>query len=121
MKYHSPAFQGRALVYQGFGGDTMIGLMVELAVTPDSGAAFECAFAVQAAAVRANEPGNRLYELFKSTTLADSYTLVEIYEDDAALQAHRASPHMAANRLLTAPFLAAPPVMHMFTVVPYAL
>jgi len=76
--------------------------MVELAVTPDSGAAFERAFAVQAAAVQANEPGNRLYELFKSTTLSDSYTLVEIYEDDAALQAHRASPHMAANRPLTA-------------------
>ncbi|MGR9466413.1 putative quinol monooxygenase [Rhizobium leguminosarum] len=84
--------------------------MVELAVTPDSGAAFERAFAVQAAAVQANEPGNRLYELFKSTTLSDSYTLVEIYEDDAALQAHRASPHMAANRPLTAPFLAGPPV-----------
>jgi quinol monooxygenase YgiN len=80
----------------------MIGLMVELAVTPDSGAAFERAFAVQAAAVQAN----RLYELFKSTNLSDSYTLVEIYKDDAALQAHRASPHMAANRPLTAPFLA---------------
>ena len=38
----------------------MIGLMVELAVTPDSGAAFERAFAVQAAAVQANEPRNRL-------------------------------------------------------------
>lgn len=99
----------------------MIGLMVELAVTPDSGAAFERAFAVQAAAVQANEPGNRLYELFKSTNLSDSYTLVEIYKDDAALQAHRASPHMAANRPLTAPFFAAPPVMHMFTVVPHAL
>jgi hypothetical protein len=37
----------------------MIGLIVELAVTPDSGAAFERAFAVQAAAVQANEPRNR--------------------------------------------------------------
>ncbi len=95
--------------------------MVELTVAPGSTDAFERAFAVQAASVRANEPGNRLYELFKSTTLSDSYTLVEIYEDDAALRAHRASPHMAANQPLTAPLLAAPPVMHMFTVVPYAL
>ena len=84
----------------------MIGLMVELAVTPDSGAAFERAYTGQAAAVRANEPGNRLYELFKSTTLSDRYTLVEIYENDAALQAHRVSTHMEANRSLTAPFLA---------------
>ncbi|MGR9079700.1 putative quinol monooxygenase (plasmid) [Rhizobium leguminosarum] len=99
----------------------MIGLMVELAVTPDSGAAFERAFAVQAAAVQANEPGNRLYELFKSTTLSDSYTLVEIYEDDAALQAHRASPDMAANRPLTAPFLAGPPVMQVFEVIAHRL
>ncbi|MDR6660455.1 putative quinol monooxygenase [Tardiphaga sp. 215_C5_N2_1] len=95
--------------------------MVELTVAPGSTDAFEHAFAVQAAAVRANEPGNRLYELLKSRTLADSYTLIEIYEDEAALAAHRTSSHMAANRPLTAPFFAAPPVMHMFTVVPHAL
>jgi quinol monooxygenase YgiN len=50
----------------------MIGMMVELTVAPGSTDAFECAFAVQTASVRANEPGNRLYELFKSHTLADS-------------------------------------------------
>jgi quinol monooxygenase YgiN len=89
-------------------GDTMIGMMVEFTIAPGNTDAFERAFAVQVAAVRANEPGNRLYELFKSTTLADSYTLVEIYEDDAALAAHRTSAHMAANRPQTAPFLSAP-------------
>jgi quinol monooxygenase YgiN len=98
----------------------MIGMMVELTVAPGSTDAFERTFAVQAAAVRANEPGNRLYELLKSRTLADSYTLIEIYVDEAALAAHQTSSHMAANRPLTAPFLAAPPVMHMFTVVPRA-
>ncbi|CDZ38163.1 Hypothetical protein NGAL_HAMBI1146_27340 [Neorhizobium galegae bv. officinalis] len=99
----------------------MIGMMVELSVAPGNTDAFERAFAVQAAAVRAKEPGNRLYELFKSRTLADSYTLIEIYEDEAALAAHRTSSHMAANRPLTAPFLATPPVMHMFTVAPHSL
>jgi quinol monooxygenase YgiN len=98
----------------------MIGMMVELTIAPGNIDAFERAFAVQAAAVRANEPGNRLYELVKSRTLADSYTLIEIYEDEAALAAHRASPHMAANRPLTVPFLAARPVMHVLTVVPHA-
>ncbi|MEZ2221469.1 putative quinol monooxygenase [Rhizobium sp. RCC_161_2] len=99
----------------------MIGMMVELTIAPGSADAFERAFAVQAAGVRANEPGNRLYELFKSRTLADSYTLIEIYEDEAALAAHRTSSHRAANRPLTARFLAAPTVMHVFTAVPYAL
>jgi quinol monooxygenase YgiN len=99
----------------------MIGMMVELSVTPGNNNTFERAFTVQAAAVRANEPGNRLYELFKSSTTADSYTLIEIYEDEAALAAHRTSSHMAGNRPLTAPLLSAPPVMHMFTVVPHAL
>jgi quinol monooxygenase YgiN len=81
--------------------DTMMGMMIELTIVTDTSDAFEHAFAVQVAAVRANEPANRLYELFKSRTLADSYTLVEIYEDEAALPAHRTSSHMAANRPLT--------------------
>lgn len=98
----------------------MIGMMVELTVVPGNSDAFERAFALQAAAVRANEAGNRLYELFKSRDLADSYRRIEVYEDEAALAAHRTSSHMAANRPLTAPFLSAPPVMHMFTVVPHA-
>jgi quinol monooxygenase YgiN len=99
----------------------MIRMMVELTVAPGSTDALERAFAVQAASVRANEPGNRLYELFKSRILADSFTLIEIYEDEAALAAHRTSSHMAANRPLTVPFLSLPPVMHVFQVVPHAL
>ncbi len=71
--------------------------------------------------MRANEPGNRLYERFESSNTAGSYTLIEIYEDEAAIAAHRTSSHMAANRPLTAPFLAAPPVMHVFTVVPHSM
>jgi quinol monooxygenase YgiN len=99
----------------------MIGMMVEVTVAPGNTDAFERAYAVQAAAVCANEPGNRLYELVKSRTLADSYTLIEIYEDEAALAAHQASPHMTANRPLTVAFLAARPVRHVLTVVPHAL
>lgn len=79
----------------------MIGMIVELTVATGNTDAFERPFVVQAAAVRGNEPGNRLYELFKSRILADSFTLIEIYEDEAAL--------------------AAPPVMHAFNIVPHAL
>lgn len=97
----------------------MIGMMVELTVAANDADAFEQAFAAQAAAVRANEPGSRLYELFRSQTLPGSYTLVEIYQDGAALDAHQASPHMAANRPLTARFLTEPPVMKRFDIVPH--
>ncbi|MGO4317937.1 antibiotic biosynthesis monooxygenase [Agrobacterium sp. MCAB5] len=95
----------------------MIGMIVGLTIAPGSGDAFERAFAVQAAAVRANEPGNRQYELFRSQTLPNNYTLVEIYDDEAALAAHRASPQMATSRPLTAPFLVEPPAMQVFDVV----
>jgi quinol monooxygenase YgiN len=84
----------------------MIGIVIELTVKAGSGLEFERAFAIQAAAVRANEPGNSLYALFRSRVAPDGYTLVEIYEDEDALAAHRNSPHMAANRPLTLPFLA---------------
>jgi hypothetical protein len=38
----------------------MIGVLVKLSTKPGSGTAFDKAFAAQAAAVRSNEPGNRL-------------------------------------------------------------
>lgn len=98
----------------------MIGMIVGLTIAPGCADAFERAFAVQAAAVRSNEAGNRLYELFRAQSLPDSYTLVEIYEDEAALAAHRASPHMALSRPLTAPFLVGTPDIQAFDVVPRA-
>lgn len=95
----------------------MIGMLVSLVIAPGSGDAFERAFALQAAAVRSNEPGNRLYELLRSQTLPNTYTLLEIYEDKTALDAHRASPHMAMSRPQTTQFLAGPPTVHAFDLV----
>ncbi|MGR6331102.1 putative quinol monooxygenase [Sphingomonas sp. XXL09] len=92
----------------------MIVTMVRLTVKPGSGDCFERAFADQAEAVRANEPGNRLYELFRSKKPDGGYMLVEIYEDDDALARHRASPHMAVHRPRTTPFLAIAPDIEMF-------
>ncbi|WP_237361782.1 putative quinol monooxygenase [Rhizobium gallicum] len=40
-------------------------------------------------AVRTNDPGNHLGELFKSRLQSDTYMLVEIYKDEAALAAHQ--------------------------------
>lgn len=75
-----------------------IGIVVRLKTNPGKGPDFEAAFAVQAAGVRANEPGNKLYQLVRSRTDADSYVVMEIYDNDAALEAHRHAPHMVENR-----------------------
>jgi len=75
-----------------------IGVIVRLKTNPGKGPDFEAAFAVQAAGVRADEPGNRLYELVRSRNEADAYVVMEIYESAEAFEAHRTAPHMAANR-----------------------
>ena len=95
----------------------MIGMMVKIELKPDSDAAFEDTFAAQAAAVRNHEPGNRLYDLFRSRTRPGAYTLVEIYDDEAALASHRASPHMAAHRAKTASFVSDEPEIETFDVI----
>ncbi|MGV2113818.1 putative quinol monooxygenase [Agrobacterium salinitolerans] len=95
----------------------MIGMIVKLAVKSENDAAFQLAFAAQAAAVRGNEAGNRLYDLFRSRTRPSSYLLVEIYEDEAALAAHSTSPHMAVHRPKTAPFVSGEPEIDIFDVV----
>jgi quinol monooxygenase YgiN len=43
--------------------------------------------------VKAHEPGCRLYHANRSTEHPDLFMLYEHYVDDAALQAHRTTPH----------------------------
>jgi len=75
-----------------------IGIVVRLKTNPGKGPDFEAAFAVQAAGVRANEPGNKLYQLVRSRQDPDSYVVMEIYDSDADLEAHRTAAHMVDNR-----------------------
>ena len=48
------------------------------------------------AAVRANEPGNKLYQFFKSRKEADTYVVLEIYENDEAAKFHTKADHFRA-------------------------
>ena len=75
-----------------------IGLIVRLKTNPGKGPAFEAAFAKQAAGVRANEPANKLYQLVRSREDENSYVVMELYDDEAALEVHRNAEHMVANR-----------------------
>ena len=74
----------------------MIGLVVKFKLKDGMGPEFEQVFARLAAGVK-SEPGCKLYKLGKSRTDPNAYTAMEIYTDQAAIDAHRATPHMAAN------------------------
>jgi quinol monooxygenase YgiN len=71
----------------------MIGIVATLKVQPGKGGDFEGVFKRLAAAVRANEPGNVLYQLTKSRTDADTYKVLELYKDQDSLAAHGQSDH----------------------------
>lgn len=70
-----------------------IGVIATLKVLPGKGGDLEAVFKDLAAEVRANEPGNRFYELCKSRTEADTYVVMEMYEDQAAIETHGKSGH----------------------------
>jgi quinol monooxygenase YgiN len=52
----------------------------------------------QAAAVRAAEPGCLLYRPHRSKKDPEVFVFYEQYADEAALDAHRKAPHLAAFR-----------------------
>ena len=43
------------------------------------------------------EPGCRFYQAHRSTTDPRTFFLYELYEDEAALEFHRATPHFAEH------------------------
>jgi autoinducer 2-degrading protein len=52
----------------------------------------------QAAAVRAAEPGCLVYRPHRSAKDPDVFLFYEMYQDDAAFEAHRKGAHLAAFR-----------------------
>jgi quinol monooxygenase YgiN len=70
----------------------MLGVIATLTIKPGTNAAFEATMGQLAAKVRADEPGNKLYALHK-TDDPNVYIMLERYENQAALEAHRAAPH----------------------------
>jgi quinol monooxygenase YgiN len=62
------------------------------------GDALAALLAEQVAAVRQAEPGCLIYRPHRSTTDPDLFIFYEQYQDEAAFDAHRAAPHLAAYR-----------------------
>jgi quinol monooxygenase YgiN len=86
-----------------------IGVIATLKVQDGKGGEFEAVFRDLAAQVRANEPGNQLYQVVKSRADANTYVVMELYADQAALEAHGKSDHFKAASPKIAPTLAGRP------------
>jgi quinol monooxygenase YgiN len=91
-----------------------IGIVATLKVQEGKGAEFEAVFRELAGLVRANEPGNKLYQVCKSRTDGNTYIVMELYADQAALDAHGKSDHYRAAGPKLGPTLAGRPDIQFF-------
>lgn len=89
-----------------------VGVIATLKAQEGKEAEFEAAMGELGRAVRANEPGNKLYTLFKSRKDAGSYIVLEIYDSEDALKAHSKSDHYRSVGRKVGATLAAAPDIH---------
>jgi quinol monooxygenase YgiN len=66
----------------------MIGIIATLKAQPGRNAELEAAFRDLAAKVKPNEPGALVYELLKSRSEPNTYRVMELYRDQAAVDHH---------------------------------
>ena len=87
----------------------MIGVIATLKVQDGKNAEFEGVFRDLAAQVRANEKGNLAYQLTKSRADPNTYKVLEIYADQAALDLHGQTDYFRAAGPKLGPCLAGRP------------
>jgi quinol monooxygenase YgiN len=87
----------------------MIGIVATLKVQDGKGAEFEGVFRDLAEKVRANEPGNLMYQLTKSRADPNTYKVLELYKDQAALDLHGGTEYFRAAGPKLGPCLAGRP------------
>jgi quinol monooxygenase YgiN len=87
----------------------MIGVVAVLRVQDGKGPEFEKVFTELSAKVRANEPGNILYQLTKSRTEANTYKVLEMYASEEALKHHGGTDYFKASGPLLGACLAGRP------------
>ena len=91
-----------------------IGIIATLKIQDGKEADFEAVFRDLAKAVREKEPGNKLYQLCRSRADKSTYVVMEIYENDAAVEDHRSSEHFRKLGAAMGPVLAGrPDVQHL--------
>ncbi|HJW41706.1 MAG TPA: putative quinol monooxygenase [Rhizomicrobium sp.] len=86
-----------------------IGILATIKIKEGTNAAFEAVAKELMAAVRANEPGNKIYQFCKSKADATTYVVMEVYADQAAVEAHRNSDHFKTVGAKMGPSMAGRP------------
>ena len=76
----------------------MIAMWVKVRVKPDGKARFLKAIEVDALGSERDEPGCYRFNVLQDAKDANVYYFYEVYEDEAALEKHRAAPHYAVWR-----------------------
>jgi len=77
---------------------TNVTVVAQLRAAPGKGDALAALLTEQCGVVRATEPGCLAYRLHRATGDSDLFLFYEASVDDAAFDAHRRSPHLAAFR-----------------------
>jgi len=85
-----------------------IGITVRFEIKPGANEAFEQGFRKAAAAVKAQDQGCEMYDLYKSIDSPTSYVMVERWATQPLLDAHMKSPTMAGMAALAPHFASAP-------------
>ena len=88
-------------------------IMVRLEVKPDRVNDF-LELATFNATQSRKEPGNLRFDLVRSNTTSNRFALYEVYLDDAAVQAHMATPHYARWRAEVEQHLETPRISERF-------
>lgn len=76
----------------------VVTVVAKIRAAKGKGDALAALLAEQAAAVRRAEPGCLVYRPHRSSKDPDLFLFYEQYRDEAALEAHRQAPHLAAYR-----------------------
>ncbi len=86
----------------------MLAIWVKVQVKPEGRERFLEAIEVDALGSERDEPGCLRFNVLQDAADENTYYFYEVYEDEAALEAHRAAPHYEVWRA-AADTLAAPP------------
>jgi (4S)-4-hydroxy-5-phosphonooxypentane-2,3-dione isomerase len=98
----------------------MLGIWVKVRVKPEARERFLAAIEADAQGSERDEPGCLRFNVLQDEQDQNVYYFYEIYRDEAALEAHRATPHFALWRAAIDTLDGAPEATRCRTVFPAA-
>jgi quinol monooxygenase YgiN len=91
-----------------------VGVLATIRIKEGTNEAFEAVAKELMAAVRANEPGNKVYQFCKSKSDPTTYVVMEVYADQAAFEAHGKTEHFRSIGAKMGPSMAGRPEIQFF-------